>query len=65
MADVMREYYLEPLSRRFPSALVLPVWNQADTPALLEQARQTAALCGWSFQLIMRISPAKPDNTAD
>ena len=30
-----------------------------------EQARQTAALCGWSFQLIMRISPAKPDNTAD
>lgn len=62
MADTMKTFYLKPLSRRFPEALILPVWNQADTSGMLEAAQKTAALCGWNFQLITRMDFDRSSN---
>ncbi|MDY3919888.1 MAG: selenium cofactor biosynthesis protein YqeC [Candidatus Limivivens sp.] len=38
LAALLVHGYLEPLRRRFPPDAVIPVWNQADTPLLQEEA---------------------------
>lgn len=52
MAHMMRHYYLEPLQKKYPEASIIPVWNQADTPALIDTARDIARECGWNTQFI-------------
>ena len=52
MGKLMASRYLRPLSLQYPGALILPVWNQADTPALIRAAGQAARACGYPLQLI-------------
>ena len=52
MGKLMASRYLRPLSLQHPEALILPVWNQADTPALIRAAGQAARACGYPLQLI-------------
>lgn len=52
MGVMMRELYLRPLTEKYPDARIFPVWNQADTPDALTDAKQAARACNWPFQLI-------------
>lgn len=59
LASLMKQCYLEPLKEKYPNACIIPVWNQADTPAMMAQAEETAALCGSMVQLITALAPAE------
>lgn len=46
LAGMIREGYVKPLSQAFPGMSTIPVFHQADSPALQEQARALAKACG-------------------
>lgn len=56
LAIMMREFYLRPLTEKYPNACILPVWNQADTPPLVCAAQEAADYCGSTWQLITHFS---------
>ena len=56
LGTLMKEYYIKPLSRKYPKACILPVWNQADTFRMVQAAKEAAHWCGCDFQLITHFS---------